>query len=162
MTNSVNQNPYGNIQRIGMTQNGRTVYRVIDSNGQEAGKLTIPQTETDKFEKAYIDIVKTAPKIQDYVVNHSSEADIKKRRTISRVIVATGGVLGAAVPLILTRNSSTLKKILYTVTGIVAGISAGFAGSLAATMPPGTMKFAKATKTLSKIDVQPVVENNIR
>ena len=47
------QNSYGNIQKIGMTPNGRTVYRVIDSNGEETGKLSVPQTESDKFESAY-------------------------------------------------------------------------------------------------------------
>lgn len=161
MVNNLSSDSYGNIQRIGLSQNGRAIYRVIDSNGQEAGKLSISQADTDKFEKAYIDIMKTAPKIQDYVVNNSSEQDIKRRRTLSRVIVATGGLIGAIVPIVATKKASTLKKILYTTVGIVAGISAGFAGSIAATTPPGTFKFAKATKTLSKIDVRPVVNDNV-
>ena len=86
------QNSYGNIQKIGMTPNGRTVYRVIDSNGEETGKLSVPQTESDKFESAYKDIMDTAPKIQKFVIENSSEEDIKKRRTLSRVIVGTGGI----------------------------------------------------------------------
>lgn len=154
------QNSYGNIQRIGATQNGRAVYRVIDSRGDEAGKLTVAGSDVDKFEKAYKDIMETAPKIQKFVVNHSSEEDIKKRKNLSRGIVAAGGVLGAAVPIYLTRKSpSVLKQILATVAGIVTGLSAGFAGSIAATTPPGSIKFAKAAKTLSKVDVQPIVEN---
>ena len=44
------------------------------------------------------------------------------------------------------------------VAGIIAGISAGFAASLAATTPPGTYKFAKANRTFSKLDIQPVIE----
>ena len=32
------QNSYGNIQRVGASENGRVLYRVIDSNGEEAGK----------------------------------------------------------------------------------------------------------------------------
>ena len=72
------QNSYGNIQKIGMTPNGRTVYRVIDSNGEETGKLSVPQTESDKFESAYKDIMDTAPKIQKFVIENSSEEDIKK------------------------------------------------------------------------------------
>ena len=154
------QNPYGNIQRAGTSVNGRTVYRVVDSEGREAGKLSIPAQDTDKFEKAYIDIMETAPKIQKYALENSSEKDIKRRRTLSRVIVAAGGIIGAAVPVALTRKSSTLKQILSTVIGIVAGLSGGFAASVAATTPPGTLKFAKASRTLSKIDIQPVLESD--
>lgn len=153
-------NSFGNIQRAGMTPNGRAVYRVIDSNGQEAGKLTVPAGHADTFEKAYIDIMETAPKIQKYAAENSSEKDIKKRRNLSRLIVGTCGVIGAGIPIYLTRKSSTLKQILCTVVGIVAGLSAGFAASLAATTPPGTYKFARATRTLSKLDIQPLMENS--
>ena len=152
------QNSYGNIQKIGMTPNGRTVYRVIDSNGEETGKLSVPQTESDKFESAYKDIMDTAPKIQKFVIENSSEEDIKKRRTLSRVIVGTGGIIGAAIPIACIKNLSTAKRVLSTVAGIIAGISAGFAASLAATTPPGTYKFAKANRTFSKLYIQPVIE----
>ena len=144
------QNSYGNIQKIGMTPNGRTVYRVIDSNGEETGKLSVPQTESDKFESAYKDIMDTAPKIQKFVIENSSEEDIKKRRTLSRVIVGTGGIIGATIPIACIKNLSTAKRVLSTVAGIIAGISAGFAASLAATTPPGTYKFAKANRTRTK------------
>ena len=152
------QNSYGNIQKIGMTPNGRTVYRVIDSNGEETGKLSVPQTESDKFESAYKDIMDTAPKIQKFVIENSSEEDIKKRRTLSRVIVGTGGIIGATIPIACIKNLSTAKRVLSTVAGIIAGISAGFAASLAATTPPGTYKIAKANRTFSKLDIQPVIE----
>ena len=151
--------PYGNIQRIGTTQNGRSVYRVIDSQGKESGKLSVPQEQVDTFESAYKDIMDVAPKIQKFVIEHSSEEDIRKRRNLSRVIVGTGGVIGAVVPVVLTKKSSTVKKVLATVTGIIAGLTGGFAASLAATTPPGTYKFAKATRTFSKLDIQPMNEN---
>ena len=127
------QNSYGNIQRMGSTENGRAIYRVIDSDGKEAGRLSVAGTDTDKFESAYRDIMDAAPKLQKYVTENSSEADIKKRRNLSRAIVGVGGFLGAAIPIALTRKASTLKQILATVTGVVAGLSAGFATSLAAT-----------------------------
>ena len=153
------QSPFGNIQRAGSTPNGRVVYRVVDSDGAEAGTLSVPQKDADKFETAYKDIMSTAPKIQKYVAENSSESDIKKRRTISRALVAAGGMIGAIVPVALMRKkASTVKTILASVGGIVVGLSAGFAASLAATTPPGSYKFAKATRTLSKIDVQPVPE----
>lgn len=153
------QNPYGNVRRIGATPNGRAVYQVIDSDGREAGKLSIPAADTDKFEKAYIDIMETAPQIQKYVLENSSEKDIKRRRNISRAIVAGGGIIGAAVPMALTRKASTLKQILATVFGIVAGLSGGYLAAISATTPPGTFKFAKASRTFSKIDIQPMIEN---
>lgn len=155
---SFKQASYGNIQRIGTTPNSRTVYRVIDSQGEEAGKLSVPLSQADKFETAYKDVMESAPKIQKFVRENSSEKDIKRRRNISRAIIATGGVIGAAVPIALTKKLSRVKTILATVAGIITGISVGFAASLAATTPPGTYKFAKATRTFSKLDIQPVIE----
>ena len=156
------QNSYGNIQRTGTTENGRAIYRVIDAEGKEAGRLSVAGTDTDKFESAYRDIMDAAPKIQKYVTENSSESDIKKRRNISRAIVATGGFLGAAIPLTLMRNSkNTMRTILATVTGVVAGLSAGFGTSLAVTTPPGTYKFAKASRTFAKLDIQPITEEKV-
>lgn len=156
---SFRQNSCGNIQRIGVTQNGRAVYRVIDSKGEEAGRLSVPQDEADTFESAYKDIMDSAPKIQKFARENSSEKDIKKRRNISRAIVCAGGAVGAFIPLILTKNISPVKRILTTVAGVIAGISGGFAASLAATTPPGTYKFTKATSTFSKLDIQPLEES---
>ena len=116
------QNSYGNIQRMGSTENGRAIYRVIDSDGNEAGRLSVAGTDTDKFESAYRDIMDAAPKIQKYVTENSSEADIKKRRNISRAIVGAGGFIGAANTIELNRKDSTLKKIMANVTGEVAGL----------------------------------------
>ena len=152
------QNSYGNIQRVGTTPNGRALYRVIDSNGQEAGKLSVAGTDTDKFEQSYRDIMEAAPKIQKYVTENSSEEDIKKRKTTSRLIAGGGALAGLAIPIALTRKASTLKQILSTVAGLVIGLTAGFVTSLAVTTPPGTYKFAKASRTISKLDIQPVME----
>ena len=102
-----------------------------------------------------------APKIQKYVTENSSEADIKKRRNLSRAIVGVGGFLGAAIPIALTRKASTLKQIIATVTGVVAGLSAGFATSLSVTTPPGTYKFAKASRTFAKLDIQPISQEKV-
>ena len=159
MVNSITgfkQNSYGNIQKIGSTEHGRAIYRVIDSDGKEAGRLSVAGTDTDKFESAYRDIMDAAPKIQKYVTENSSEADIKKRRNLSRAIVGAGGLIGVAVPIALTRKASTLKQILATVAGVVAGLSAGFVTSLSVTTPPGTYKFAKASRTFAKLDIQPI------
>ena len=168
MTNGMNigitgfkQNSYGNIQRIGATENGRTIYRVIDSEGKEAGRLSVASADTDKFESAYKDIMDAAPKIQKYVAENSSDADIKKRRNLSRLIVGVAGITGAGIGYSLARKASVLQQILTTTTGIVAGLSAGFVAALSATTPPGSYKFAKATRTFSKLDIQPM-NNDIK
>ena len=155
------QNSYGNIQRIGASANGRVLYRVIDSNGEEAGRLTVAGKDTDKFEQSYRDIMDAAPKIQKFVTENSSEADIKKRRMTSRLITGAGALAGFVVPIALTRKASTLKQILSTVAGLVLGLSEGFATSLAVTTPPGTYKFAKASRTISKLDIQPVMDKSV-
>lgn len=145
---------YGNIRRIGLQKNGRVIYAVIDSDGKDAGKLTIPSNEVDTFEKSYKEILTTAPKIKKYVSEHSSEKDLRWRRTQSMLSVTTGGLLGAAIPIFLTRNKSTLSQIVSTVVGIVTGLSLGFMLSLNASTPPDSYKFAKAAHNLSKLDVQ--------
>ena len=156
---NVRQNPYGSIERIGELPNERALYKLTDAEGNSAGKLTVPMNEVDTFESSYKDILETAPKIQAYVSTNSSEEAIKKRRNIARTIVGASGIIGAAVPLIVLRNSASVtKKILGAVAGIVTGLAAGFFASLGVTTPPGSLTFAKATRTLSKLDIQPVLD----
>ena len=158
----VKQNPYGSIQRYSELPNGRIVYGVIDSEGNKAGKLTVPIEEVDIFEASYKEILETAPKIQAYVKANSSEESIRKRRNTARGIVGLSGVIGAAIPLIILRKSTSVtKKILGAVAGIVVGLSAGFAASLGVTTPPGSLKFAKATRNISKLDIQPVLDEKV-
>ena len=158
---SVNLRPssYGNIIRAGNLPNGRAVYNVIDSEGKKAGKLSIPYEEVDAFEASYKQILDTAPKIQAFVKANSSEEAINKRRNLGRGIVAASGILGVTVPLVILRKSTSItKKILGVVAGIVTGLSAGFVASLGATTPPGSIEFARATRNLSKLDIQPVLD----
>lgn len=152
-------NSYGNILRAGNLPNGRIMYNVIDSEGNKAGKLSIPKEQVDTFETSYKQILDTAPKIQAYVNANSSMEAVTKRRNIARGIVASSGIIGAGIPLIILRKSSSVtKKILGTVAGIVAGLSAGFVASLGVTTPPGSLEFAHATRTLSTLDIQPVLD----
>ena len=158
---SVNLRPnsYGNILRAGSLPNGRAVYSVIDSEGNHAGKLSLPQEQIDTFEASYKQILDSAPKIQAYVNANSSQESINKRRNMARGIVAASGVVGVSVPLLILRKSTSItKKILGAVAGIVAGLSAGFVASLGVTTPPGSLEFARATRTLSTLDIQPVLD----
>ena len=161
MVNSMNvNNSYGNIQRLGSGPDNRTVYRVIDASGKEAGKLSVANNDVDKFEKSYSDLMSTAPKIQEYAVAHSSPEDIKKRQNLSKILVGTGALIGGIAPFLFMKKSGTGKKILTSIAGFVAGISGGFLAATKMTSPPGAFKFARATRNLSKIDIMPVMENN--
>ena len=161
---SVNLKPssYGNILRIGNLPNGRVLYNVIDSKGNKAGKLSVPSDQVDTFEASYGQILDSAPKIQAFVKENSSEEAISKRRNLGRGIVAASGVAGVSIPLILLRKSTSItKKILGAVAGIVTGLSAGFIASLGLTSPPGSIEFARATRNLSRIDIQPVLDEKV-
>ena len=153
---------YGNVLRAGSLPNGRVMYNVIDSEGKQAGKLSLPANEVDTFEASYKKILDTAPKIQAYVKANSSKAAIEKRKHLANGIVALSGAAGFAIPMIILRKSvSVTKKILGAVAGIVTGLSAGFVASLTATTPPGSFEFARATRTLSTLDIQPVSDEMI-
>lgn len=161
MVQSVNNqsvNQFGAINRIGNAQDGRGVYSVLDGNGREAGKLSVAANDCDVFEKSYKDVMESAPKIQKYVQTHSSPEAIQKRKRTSRWITVACAAIGAGIPIHLTRNKSTWVQIPVTILGMLAGVMAGFGLSFAVTTPPGTMKFSKATKNISKIDVQPYNE----
>jgi hypothetical protein len=158
---SVNLRPssYGNVIRVCDLPNGRVMYNVVDSEVHKAGKLSIPADEVDKFESSYTQILDSAPKIQAYVDANSSESSIRKRRNIARGIIAASGIIGAGIPLmILKKSTSVTKKILGAVAGVVTGLSAGFVASLSVTTPPGSIEFAKATRELSKLDIKPVLD----
>lgn len=161
MVQSVNNqsvNQFGTINRVGNTPDGRVVYSVTDGEGREAGKMSVAAKDCDVFEKSYHDVIESAPKIQKFVQTHSSPEDIKKRKNTSRWITGICAAIGAGVPIYLTRKASTVKQVLATVVGLVAGVTSGFGLSFAVTTPPGTMKFSKATRNMSKIDIQPYSE----
>ena len=151
-------NPFGNVQRIGMYNNGRVLYNVVDSDGQSAGKLTVPYHEADRFEAAYKDILESAPRIQQYVTTHSGEDNFGKRKALSQALITTGGVIGCAIPALLTKSKSTIKNIFKLGTGVITGMLTGFSAAYLATLPPGTLRFTHASRTIAKLDIQPVKE----
>ncbi len=157
--NITNQNAsFGSISRVGTTPDGRIIYQVNDSSGQEAGKMTIAAQDADVFEKSYNDIMEAAPKIQKYAIEHSSPEDSEKRKKTSRIITLLTTLIGAGVPIYLTRKSSTWKQVFSVLGGTITGLIAGIGISFATLTPPGMMKFSKASKNLSKIEIQPFNE----
>ena len=152
-------NPFGQIQRAGMMPNGRAVYRVVDGQGQEAGRISIPQQNIGQFEQAYRDIMETAPKLQKYQIEMSNPDNVKKKKITMMSISAFLTLVGGSLGYYFTKNKTTWKKALGTTGGIVAGIAAGIGTSITMAMPSGIKKFQKATETMSKIDVQPLNVN---
>ncbi len=163
MVNGINNilptSPFGSVQRLGFSENGRVLYNVVDSNGKSAGKLTVPFNEADTFENAYNDILESAPKIQEYVTTHSKEDTLSKRKAVSQALITTGGVIGFGLPVMFSKSKSALKNILMTGTGVIIGVLSGFVAAYVTTLPPGTIQFAKASRKIGKLDIQSVKDN---
>ena len=159
ISGNLSPNSYGNVMRAGNLPNGRVMYNVIDSEGNQAGRLSIPLEQVDTFETSYKQILESAPKIQAYVKANSSQESINKRRNIAQGIIVASGVIGAGLPLfILRKSTSVIKKVLGMVIGVVTGLSIGFVSSLGVTALPGSFEFAKAKRTLSTLDIKPVFD----
>lgn len=158
--NITNQNAsFGSISRVGTTPDGRIIYQVNDSSGQETGKMTVAAQDADLFEKSYNDIMEAAPKIQKYAVEHSSPEAAERRKKTSRIITLLTTLVGVGIPIYLTRkSSSTFKQVFAALGGAIAGLAAGMGLTFATLTPPGMMKFSKASKNLSKIEIQPLNE----
>ena len=154
------QHQYGNLQRIG-NQDGRTIYRVIDSTGEEAGKMSVATNQADTFEKAYIDMMKSAPQIQKFALENSTPDAIQKKKKLSKIIVGASALTTTGLAIYLTRKSSTIKQILSTVIGAAAGLVIGLAGAIKISTPPGAYKFTQASNTISKLDIQAIPNKDI-
>ena len=156
MVSEVNnkQNSFGTIDRIGIAPNNRVIYQLTDENGQVAGKLTVPETQCDIFEKSYKDIMKTAPKMQKFAEKLTPEK-MQKRKKIANWTLGLSTLTGFLVPAIAVRSKGQfIKTALGTITGLAAGIFA----SLKLQTPPGAIKFSKASQNLTKIDAQPYLD----
>lgn len=155
-----NQNPngFGGISRIGMTDNGRVIYQVVDGTGQNALKMSVAQKDSDTFERSYNTIMTTGPKLQQYMQNTPPEK-IKKRQKASKWIIAGCALLGGSLGLLKTKGNGfwgTMKQVGITILGAGVGLFGGAFIASKCTTPPGAAEFSKATQALSKLDIQPV------
>lgn len=151
---------YGNVSRMGRLNNGRMAYRVIDSKGESAGVVSVPEEQVDRFEYSYKRIINSAKEIDNYVNTHSTPEDIKRRKRLSVISLAGGGILGGAIPLFLTRNSSVLKQIFSTALGLFTGLMAGLALSLKLNTPKGSYEFSQAKEAILDLDIRLEKEEN--
>jgi len=160
MVQAVNsQTGIGTINRTGVTEDGRIVYTMSDAAGKSVGKVSVPAKDSDVFEKSYSDVITLAPKLQKYSETHSSPKQVERRKDLSKWLLIGGGIVGAAIPIYLTRNfEKTWKQVAATAAGLLAGLAGGFGLSVSLTTPPGAMKLTNAMNNISKIDIQPVIE----
>ncbi len=151
---------YGVVQRVGKSNNGRVVYQIFDSSGEPAGRISLPQNQVDTFERTYNQIIDSAREINEYVNTHSSPVDIKNRKRNSVISILGCGIVGGAIPIFLTRNSTVLKQILATAIGVFAGLITGLAMALEINTPKGSYKFSKAKHKLLDLDIRVVKDTS--
>ena len=154
------QNNFGTISRVGATNNGRIVYQVTDGAGKASVKMSVAQKDCDKFEKSYKDIMESAPKLQKYAQSVPPEK-MQKKQKIAKWIVGGCALLGGLWPALKVKGAGFpgfIKQAGLTLLGAGAGAVAGMFVASKMVTPPGAMQFAKASQTLSKLDIQPVQE----
>lgn len=155
--NVSNQNPYGSIDRVGMTQDGRVVYKVTDGNGEIAGGLSVAQKDCDMFERSYRDVMEAAPKLEQYMKTHTEE-DMKRQQKRGRWIIGGSALIGGLIPALTSHfiTQKTVWQALMTLAGTVAGLFVGIKVGTKAMTPPGAEQMTRATQTLSKLDIQQI------
>ncbi|MCQ2739508.1 MAG: hypothetical protein MJ237_04690 [bacterium] len=149
-------NNFGTINRIGTTTDGRIIYELKDPEGNTSGRVSLPQTDCDRFEKAYNDILSVAPQMSEYMKNKPTPEEMKKRKKLSKLLVLGPAAIGALIPAIVIKKGKhvELKQVLFTIGGFIAGLVGGINLNKAIMLPPGATKFTKATQELSKLDIK--------
>lgn len=158
MVQAIGANSYGSISRVGSTDNGRVIYQVNDPTGQTAGKVTVAEKSSDVFEKAYDDLLKSAPKMQKYAEEFQDPKNQEKARKTNRwakIIGASGALLAASA---LTRKMKTFWQACICALSAIAGYFGGLYAGAKLTTPKEAMVFTKALQTISSLDVQPYNE----
>lgn len=146
---------YGEINRMGTTPDGRVVYQVKDGNGKIAGGLSVAPNDCDKFERAYVEILDAAPKLEKYMQTHTEE-DLKQAQKKGRWITAIGAFTGGIIPAALIKSDIKILKIACAAAGTIAGLFAGAKIAKKVTIPPGAEEMSKATQEISKLDIKPL------
>lgn len=158
MVDSVNSsNKYGSIERIGEIQNNRVAYILHTPDSEVATKISIPKAECDTFERTYSDIISVAPQMEKFMQKYSTPEGAEQLKKRTRWTIGLPIAIGGLTPAILIRKAKTPIQILCATAGVIAG---GITGSLLnnkLNMPPGVNKLNEASKTMSKLDIQPLV-----
>jgi hypothetical protein len=151
-------NSMGSINRVGVTQNGRVVYELIDGTGKIGGKITVGSQHADTFERSYKTITEVAPKIQKFQ-EQMTPRKMEKMKSRSKWAKWGLTLTGFGVPAIFVKPKNdkwaTTIQVATTLVGTVAGFIGGQILGAKIMTPPGGMEFAKATQNLQKLDIQP-------
>ena len=153
-------NSMGSFQKVGTLPNGRQVYQLLEPDGNVAGKITVAPQQADTFERSFKTVIDNAPKIQEYQDKLTPRA-IEKKKNTAKYIKWGATLTGFLVPALFVKPKcnkkwvATLIQVLATFGGTIAGFIGGQLGATKVVMPPGGMEVAKATQTISKLDIQP-------
>ena len=104
-------------------------------------------------------IINSAPSLGGYAVTGLGQNGFGSASSVGLDVV--GAIIVEIIltfVFVFTVLGVTKKVENGAVAGIVTGLSAGFVASLGVTTPPGSFEFAKATRTLSTLDIQPVID----
>ena len=153
-------NSMGSFQKVGTLPNGRQVYQLLEPDGNVAGKITVAAQQADTFERSFQTVIDNAPKIQEYQ-NKLNPRDIEKKKNTAKFLKWGATLTGFLIPAIFVRPKvnkkwvETLIQVSATLGGTLAGFIAGQFGAAKVITPPGGIEVAKATQTISKLDIQP-------
>ena len=153
-----NSNQMGTVNRIASTTDGRIVYQVTSSDGSPAGKMVVAGKDADTFERAYQDIVETAPQIQEFAQRHSSPEEVARLKKRSNWTVGIATALGFIIPAATTSKLKPWLQITLSALGALVGYIGGSAVSYSMNTPSGMAKFTKASQVISNMDIQLVPE----
>ena len=153
--NMQGNSPFGTIDKIGTTENGRSVYQISDGSGKVAGRVSVAGKDCDTFEKSYETIINAAPKLQKFAENTTPEKMKKKQKTASWTIGILSAV-GTGLAIFFTRNAKTWKQCLAALGGLVGGFGVGVFSAKKMLTPPGANEINEATKAISQLDIQPL------
>lgn len=123
--------------RVDTTSDGLAIYEIKNQTTQKVQKCSVPEKNVDKFEK-FID--------KSYGDFGYFDNPLKVAQK-SHKYCMLGAIVGGATSAYLTRNSSTIKKILGSIGGSVVGIL-GAAIIATASIVRKALNFAKTGKEL--------------
>ena len=154
------QSVVGEIKKVGNTPNGRVIYQISDASGQKSKKISVAQNDCDTFEKTFNTFIDSANKLQKYS-QETTPAQMEKNKKKAKWIIVAGTILGGIGPLLKIKCNSVwniIKAALFTGLGAGVGLFAGSYVASKTLTPKGAKELAEATRTMSKLDVQPVEE----
>ena len=152
-------NKAGTLQKVGASQDGRIIYKMVNPEGETQGHLSVAPKDCDKFEKSYNTIVENAHAVQKFSEKYSTKESMKQlRKKIRLWALSTAAVAGVGVNFFTGKIKGGFKQFLAVGGATVAGYILGNLIGAKTSIPSGVTKFSQATQDITKMDIKPYVE----